>query len=130
MVKNSSGRVLFIRLDMGDFALIEKWSLEGFLPSFRSLMAEGISGELKTTADVLHTSSWPTIFTGTLPGKHGVYYPFQPIPGRQQPKHIGPGQYGMPSFWQILDRAGKHCIVLDAPETFPATGFTGAQIFE
>jgi len=130
MGRNSSGRVLFIGLDMGDFALIEKWSLEGFLPTFRSLMTEGISAKLKTTADALHTSSWPTIFTGTLPGKHGVYYPFQPIPGRQQPEHIGPSQYGMPSFWQILDRAGKHCIVLDAPETFPAVGFTGAQIFE
>ena len=78
-------RVLVIGLDMGDLALIEKWSLEGFLPTFRSLLAEGMWGELKTTADALHTSSWPTIFTGTLPGKHGVYYPYQPRPGQQQP---------------------------------------------
>jgi predicted AlkP superfamily phosphohydrolase/phosphomutase len=123
-------RVLVIGLDMGDFALIEKWSVEGVLPTFRSLLAEGTSGKLKTTADALHTSSWPTIFTGTLPGKHGVYYPYQPRPGQQQPEHIGPGQYGAPPFWQVLDGAGKHCIVLDAPETFPATGFRGAQIFE
>lgn len=123
-------RVLVIGLDMGDFALIEKWSVEGVLPTFRSLLAEGASGELKTTADALHTSSWPTIFTGTLPGKHGVYYPYQPRPGQQQPEHIGPGQYGAPPFWQVLDGAGKHCIVLDAPETFPVTGFGGAQIFE
>jgi len=115
---------------MGDLALIEKWSLEGFLPTFRSLMADGMWGELKTTAEALHTSSWPTIFTGTLPGKHGVYYPYQPRPGQQQAEHIQPGQYGTPPFWQILDRAGKRCIILDAPETFPATGFTGVQIFE
>ena len=104
-------RVLVIGLDMGDFALIEKWSVEGVLPTFRSLLAEGTLGELKTTADALHTSSWPTIFTGTLPGKHGVYYPYQPRPGQQQPEHIGPGQYGAPPFWQVLDRGRQtlHC---------------------
>ncbi len=130
MERNRANRILVIGLDMGDLGLIEKWSLEGFLPTFRSLMADGMWGKLKTTAEALHTSSWPTIFTGTLPGKHGVYYPHQPHPGRQQAAHIGPDQYGVRSFWQILDRAGKRCIVLDAPETFPATGFTGVQIFE
>jgi len=93
-------------------------------------MAEGMWGRMETTAEALHTSSWPTIFTGTLPGKHGVYYPCQPRPGQQQAEHIGPDQYGAPPFWQILDRAGKRCIVLDAPETFPAAGFNGVQIFE
>jgi predicted AlkP superfamily phosphohydrolase/phosphomutase len=127
---NPTDRVLVIGLDMGDIALIEKWSLEGFLPTFRSLMAEGTWGSVKTTAEALHTSSWPTIFTGSLPGKHGVYYPYQPRPGQQQAEHIQPGQYGAQPFWQILDRAGKRCIVLDAPETFPAAGFTGVQIFE
>lgn len=127
---NSRDRALVIGLDMGDLALIEKWSLEGFLPTFRSLMADGMWGELKTTAEALHTSSWPTIFTGTLPGKHGVYYPYQPRPGQQQAEHIQPGQYGTPPFWQILDRAGKRCIILDAPETFPVIGFSGVQIFE
>jgi predicted AlkP superfamily phosphohydrolase/phosphomutase len=130
MVGHSADRVLVIGLDMGDLALIEKWSVDGFLPTFRSLMAAGVWGKLKTTAEALHTSSWPTIFTGTLPGKHGVYYPYQPRPGQQQAQHIGPDQYGAPPLWQILDRAGKRCIVLDAPETFPATGFTGVQIFE
>jgi predicted AlkP superfamily phosphohydrolase/phosphomutase len=59
-----------------------------------------------------------------------VYYPYQPVPGQQQATHIGPGQYGTLPFWQILDRAGKRCVVLDAPETFPVTGFNGVQIFE
>ena len=123
-------RALVIGLDMGDLGLIEQWALEGFLPTFRSLMSEGSWGKLKTTAEALHTSTWPTIFTGTLPGKHGVYYPYQPQPGRQQAQHIGPDQYGAPPFWQILDRAGKRCIVVDAPESFPTTGFAGVQIFE
>ena len=115
---------------MGDAALIEEWSRQGFLPTLQSIMTEGTWGRSKTTAEALHTSTWPTIFTGTLPGKHGVYYPYQPCPGRQQAQHIGPDSYGAPPFWQILDHAGKRCIILDAPETFPAAGFSGVQIFE
>jgi predicted AlkP superfamily phosphohydrolase/phosphomutase len=130
MGSNPADRVLVIGLDMGDAALIEKWSREGFLPAFRSLMTEGTWGRLGTTAEVLHTSGWPTIFTGTLPGKHGVYYPYQPHPGEQLPRHIGREQYGEQPFWKILDESGKRCVVLDAPETFPVNGFQGVQIFE
>jgi predicted AlkP superfamily phosphohydrolase/phosphomutase len=123
-------RVLVIGLDMGDAALIEEWGRQGILPTLQSIIEDGIWGRLETTAKALHTSTWPTIFTGTLPGKHGVYYPYQPRPGQQQAQHIGPDQYGVPPFWQIVDRAGKRCIILDAPETFPAKDFTGVQIFE
>jgi predicted AlkP superfamily phosphohydrolase/phosphomutase len=130
MAHNSSARVVLIGLDMGDASLIEGWAREGVLPTLQSIMTEGFWGRLETTAEVLHTSSWPTIFTGTLPGKHGIYYPYQPHPGEQLARHIGPEQYGERPFWKILDDAGKRCVVLDAPETFPVNGFQGVQIFE
>jgi predicted AlkP superfamily phosphohydrolase/phosphomutase len=115
---------------MGDAALIERWGRQGFLPTLHAIMSEGVWGNLETTAQALHTSSWPTLFTGTLPGKHGVYYPYQPCPAEQLARHIGPEQYGEYPFWKILDEAGKRCIVVDAPETFPVKGFQGVQIFE
>jgi predicted AlkP superfamily phosphohydrolase/phosphomutase len=130
MRRSLAGRVLVIGLDMGDGSLVERWSAEGVLPTFRSILSEGKWGALETTAEALHTSTWPTLYTGTLPGTHGVYYPYQPKPGRQQATHIGAEQYGAPPMWETLDRAGKRCIILDAPETFPVSGFTGVQIFE
>ncbi len=123
-------RVLLVGLDMGDAGLVETWARRGFLPALAGVMAEGAWGRARTTAEVLHTSSWPTIFTGALPGRHGVYYPYQPAPGHQQARHIGPGQYGAPPVWQILDGLGKRSIVVDAPETFPVDGFRGVQVFE
>jgi len=130
MEPTQADRVLVIGLDMGDAALIEEWGRQGILPTLQSIMKEGIWGRLETTAKALHTSSWPTIFTGTLPGKHGVYYPYQPHPGEQLARHIGLEQYGEHPFWKSLDEAGKRCVVLDAPETFPVNGFRGVQIFE
>jgi predicted AlkP superfamily phosphohydrolase/phosphomutase len=126
----SRSRVLLIGLDMGDAGLVETWARRGWLPALGSLMREGASGRLGTTADILHTSTWPTIFTGALPGEHGVYYPYQPVPGVQEPRHVRPGQYGRPPLWQVLDQANKACVVIDAPETFPLDGFRGVQVFE
>jgi predicted AlkP superfamily phosphohydrolase/phosphomutase len=127
---SSAKRLLVIGLDMGDAALIKEWGRQGYLPTLQTIISEGSWGNLETTAQALHTSSWPTLFTGTLPGKHGVYYPYQPCPAQQLARHIGPDQYGELPFWKTLDDAGKRCVILDAPETFPITGFRGVQIFE
>src|SRR5262245_60483632 len=105
MAREATERAVFssvfvVGLDMGDGALIRRWSDQGRLPNLASLMASGSWIELGTTAQVLHTSTWPTFATGTLPGRHGVYYPYQPIPGHQLARHIEPDQYGVPTFWQ------------------------------
>ncbi len=123
-------RVLLVGLDMGDAVLVERWGRSGALPSLGGLLADGASGRLETTAGILHTSAWPTLFTGTLPGQHGLYYPYQPVPGRQQARRVGPELCGRPPFWALLDAAGRRCVVVDAPETFPVGGFRGVQVFE
>ena len=115
---------------MGDGALIQHWASVGTLPTFHKLMSEGSWYELESPAQVLHTSTWPTFATGTLPGRHGVYYPFQPKPGHQQAQHVAADQYGAPSFWSLADRLGKRCLVYDVPETFPEAGFHGRAIFD
>ena len=91
---SEAGRVAVIGLDMGDAELIRQWSASGHLPNFAALMANGVWADLETTAGVLHTSTWPTFATGTLPGRHGVYYPHQPKPGHQEVQDIDGDQYG------------------------------------
>jgi predicted AlkP superfamily phosphohydrolase/phosphomutase len=75
-------------------------------------------------------SAWPSLYTGTQPGKHGVYYTFQPVPGQQSAQRFGPDQYGYPPFWQFLGKAGKRCTIFDAPYTHPYENFSGIQIFD
>ena len=123
-------RVLVIGLDVGDASLIFEWSQRGLLPALQRLISSGTRGILHTTADTLHVSAWPSLYTGTLPGKHGVYYTFQPAPGRQSVQRFGPEQYGQPPVWQLLSATGKRCIIFDAPYTHPIPNFNGVQIFE
>ena len=76
-----AGPVLMIGLDMGDGRLLERWAGEGHLPAVAALLRNGRGQPLETTADALHVSGWPSLYTGTHPGEHGVYYTFQPAPG-------------------------------------------------
>ena len=115
---------------MGDGGLIRHWASAGTLPNFQRLIGEGSWYELESPAQVLHTSTWPSFATGTLPGRHGIYYPFQPKPGHQLAQHVAADQYGSPSFWSLADRLGKHCLVYDIPETFPEAGYNGRAIYE
>ena len=121
---------MVIGLDMGDGALVRHWAGLGVLPNLRRMLDEGSWFELDSPAQVLHTSTWPSFATGTLPGRHGVYYPFQPQPGHQQAQHVAAERYGAPSFWALADSRGKRCLVYDVPETFPEARFKGRAIFE
>jgi predicted AlkP superfamily phosphohydrolase/phosphomutase len=115
---------------MGDGHLIRHWSRQGRLPHFADLVSSGTWLELESTAQVLHTSTWPTFATGALPGRHGVYYPYQPKPGHQLAQHIEPHAYGMQPFWSLADAQGLRCAIYDIPETFPDPAFRGYAIFE
>jgi predicted AlkP superfamily phosphohydrolase/phosphomutase len=123
-----SARVVVIGLELGDGPLIRDWANAGLLPAISSMMMRGTWGWLETTADRLHISAWPTLYTGATPGDHGVYFTFQPAPGLQGYRRFQPGQYGRSTFWSILDAAGYRCAVLDAPYTHPEEGYRGLFI--
>ena len=129
------GRVLVIGLDVGDGELVEAWAEAGELPVLRGLIERGSFGRLTTTAETLHVSAWPSLYTGASPGRHGVYYTHQPAAGEQGAVRFRPDQYGCDTVWEAASAAGKRCVVLDAPYTHPARsgsqdGGSIRQVFE
>jgi predicted AlkP superfamily phosphohydrolase/phosphomutase len=123
-------RVLVIGMEMGDGQLIRRWCDAGHLPVLQGLLADGCWSWLDTTADALHVSAWPSLYTGAGPAQHGVYYTFQPQAGRQGYARFAPGIYGEPTFWKLIADNGHRCVVFDAPYTEPESEFNGVQIFD
>jgi predicted AlkP superfamily phosphohydrolase/phosphomutase len=123
-------RLLVIGLDSADAALIERWCQEGYLPTLQALRQQGTWGRLGTTAEVMHVSAWPSLYTGTTPGKHGMYHAYQIRAGEQDVHRTRADECAQPPFWKFLDDAGRRCIVMDAFMNYPLEGFRGIQILE
>jgi len=130
VVAAGAPRVLVLGLDLGDGRLLREWAARGDLPHLAGLLDEGSAGELSTTAELLHVSAWPTLYTGADPGVHGVYYTFQASPGLQGYRRFGADQYGVPTVWSLLGRGGVRSTVLDAPYTHPEAAPGVAQILD
>jgi predicted AlkP superfamily phosphohydrolase/phosphomutase len=123
-------KTVIIGLELGDGGLLRTWAQSGLLPAIKVLIDRGCWGWLETTADRLHISAWPSIYTGTGPGEHGVYFTFQPAPGVQGYQRFHTGLYGRPTFWNLLDRAGRRCVVFDPPYSHPEVGFGGNFVYD
>jgi predicted AlkP superfamily phosphohydrolase/phosphomutase len=123
-------RVLVLGLDSADAELIERWADAGHLPTFAALRRRGAWGRLGTTAEVLHVSAWPTIYTGARPGHHGLYHAYQARAGTGALHRTRVEWGALPAFWQLLDRAGRRCVVMDAFMDRPLDDFGGTQIVE
>jgi predicted AlkP superfamily phosphohydrolase/phosphomutase len=123
-------RVLLLGLDSADAELIERWCDDGHLPTLARLRREGSWRRLGTTAEVMHVSAWPSIYTGTTPGRHGLYHAYQIRAGDQRVQRTLPEWCARPPFWKFLDDAGRRCIVFDAFMDFRLADFKGVQILE
>jgi predicted AlkP superfamily phosphohydrolase/phosphomutase len=123
-------RIVMVGLELGDGPALYEWARAGLLPAVRDLLDAGSWRWLQTTANQLHISAWPSIYTGTPPGEHGIYYTHQPAPGLQGYRRFHPGLYGRPTFWKLLDEAGRRCTVFDPPYVHPEEGFGGTLIHD
>lgn len=113
-------------LDAGDLDFIQSHRV--LLPAFRRLFETGKLYPLKTTSDLLTGSVWPTFYTGTLPGEHGVYHHLQWDPKSMRIRRVAEGWLYCEPFWYELARQGIKVMVADVPMTFPTRLKTGTEI--
>jgi predicted AlkP superfamily phosphohydrolase/phosphomutase len=119
-------KVVMIGIDAGDIEVIRSSLHE--LPRFRELFAERPLLPLRSTAETLTSSVWPTFSTGTLPGEHGIYYPMQWDPERMTLRRVDADWLPYEPFWYELAREGKRVTVLDVPFSLPSRLECGVEV--
>jgi predicted AlkP superfamily phosphohydrolase/phosphomutase len=98
------------------------------LPNLRRAMETGLLRRLHSrTAELLHAAVWPTVYTGTPPGEHGVYYHLQWDPGSMRLRPINDWLYCEP-FWYELERRGRRVVAFDVPMSWPSRLAQGLEI--
>lgn len=126
----TSPRVLFIGLDATSRQLILDWSEQGLLPNLRSLH-QASSWGMTVNAPAIYTGSvWPSIWTGTSPGRHGCYFNEQLEPGTYETAEFHGLDVKKEPFWTALSRAGCRIGLLDVPKAPLSDELNGIHIVD
>ena len=110
-------RVLAVGLDAADPRLICDLARDGRLPNIAELLRVAPGTPVTNPDGVYVGAVWPTLFTGTSPGRHGRCWPGRLEPGTYQVRPFLPSDLGSEPFWAPLARAGRRVGVVDVPHT-------------
>ena len=110
-------RLAMIGLDAADLGFIRSFSSE--LPNLRRVLGRSALHTLRSTADLLTGSVWPTFSTATNPGEHGMYHHLQWDAASMRMRRVTPDWLDFEPFWHELARRGRRVIAIDVPLSFP-----------
>ncbi|EMA50422.1 MULTISPECIES: alkaline phosphatase family protein [Halococcus] len=96
------------------------------LPHLRAILDDGASGPLESQVPPWTASAWPSLYTGTNPGKHGVFG-FLDFDGYDWDV-VNATDVRERALWELLDSQGLSSVVVNVPVTHPPREFDGALV--
>jgi len=120
--------VLVIGLDCADPSLVfDKWRDQ--LPNLRALMQRGAWTTMNSTVPPITVPAWSCMMASKDPGTLGIYG----FRNRKDYSYAGltfatSTAVREPRLWDILSKAGKQCIVIGVPGTYPPSPVNGAMV--
>lgn len=125
----SKPRLYVIGLDGATFDLLQPWLDRGDLPTLKSVIDGGVSGELRSVYPILSPVAWTSMFTGTNPGKHGIYDFERPDPDAPERGIFYTSENRRAAaVWTLLNDAGLSTAVLNVPMTWPPDQVNGVMV--
>ncbi|WP_436930550.1 alkaline phosphatase family protein [Halosimplex halobium] len=127
MVETHGGmRCLVVGLDAACRRVLEPLVESGTVPTLESLFERGASGPLRSGIPPWTPSAWPSLYTGTNPGKHGLF-DFLAFDGYEWDV-VDATHLRERAVWEYLADAGHRSVVVNVPVTHPPRPFDGALI--
>jgi predicted AlkP superfamily phosphohydrolase/phosphomutase len=130
-----SKRVAVIGFDCAMPGLIEKHIAEGHLPTFKKFIDGGVLAEnCLVPFPTITPPNWASIATGAWPGTHGVTDFHAPHKPGTTPFNFNIVQAFSSErcqaeyIWDAADKAGKKCIVLNYPGSWPSKMKNGIMV--
>jgi len=95
------------------------------MPHLRRLLARGVLRPLRSVPNAVSACAWSSLATGLNPGRHGVFYPLDRVPGTYDFRPVAADWRDGTSFWRLAGDAGRRVAVLNAPLAYPAEEVNG-----
>jgi len=127
MVKSDrrTNPVVIVGWDGASFDVIEPWLAAGELPNLQRLMAEGVSGKLRSTIHPMSGPAWASFMTGKNPGQHGIFDWTRHVDGQYEPSLVNSASLHSKTMWEIANEAGRQVGVVNVPVTYPPRALNG-----
>ncbi|MCL7418154.1 MAG: alkaline phosphatase family protein [Halalkalicoccus sp.] len=117
---------LLIGIDACSEGILEPLFEADRVPTIQSIWESGPSGTLESQIPPWTASAWPSLYTGTNPGKHGIFdfltydgYDWGVANANAVEEH---------SLWELLDHHDRRSVVVNVPMTYPPGEIDGAVI--
>ncbi|HKM76075.1 MAG TPA: alkaline phosphatase family protein [Candidatus Bathyarchaeia archaeon] len=116
-------KVILMGVDAATWSLIGPLISQEKLLNFSKILASGFSATLHSTIPDDSPPAWTSIFTGVNPGKHGIVDFYL----RDRTGFVSClSRYRMcRTIWDILSKAGRRCIIINDPVTYPPEKING-----
>ena len=128
MPQNERAPLLMVGIDAAEITLVSRWIEDGSLPNLRRLRDRGVFMPLKSTADWLVGSPWPSFYTGTPPSEHGLYHYLMWRPELMRHERPTPQWMRLAPFWRDIARRGLRVAAVDVPLSYAPDDFPGREI--
>ncbi len=123
-----ASRVAVIGLDGVGLPLVQDLVARGITPTLGKLAGIGTMAPMRSSIPTISSVSWTGFMTGKNPGKHGVYGFTDLKPGTLSMFFPNFGNVKAETIWDIAGRAGKRCVVMNIPNTYPARALNGLLV--
>ncbi|WP_313696292.1 alkaline phosphatase family protein [Halorarum halobium] len=117
---------LLVGLDGACLPVVEPLVAEGRLPALADLLDRGASGPLESQIPPWTPSAWPSLYTGTNPGRHGAF-DFLTFDGYDWDV-VNRSHVRERALWELLSERGRRSVVVNVPVTSPPPAFDGALV--
>src|SRR5262249_53000637 len=97
-------------------------------PTLSGARARGVWRRLLSPADLLPGCVWPTFYTGSAPGEHGIYHHLQWDARVMRLRRVTPAWLACEPFWCDFERRGLRVTVVDVPMSFPSRLDVGIEV--
>ena len=121
-------RVVVVGWDGATWSVARPLVQQGRLPVLASLCKGGAQGTLRSVPNMNSAPAWSTIATGLDPGRHGIFYFDEPVPGTYRRSVLNAARRNGASLWRMASDAGKRIVVVNVPISYPVEPINGVQV--
>lgn len=117
-----------------DGASMELWKRMvewGRAPNIGKLIERGVHRPMVGTLPTLTPCGWNSLFTGSWPGSHGIWWWGSHIPGEPRHRHrwtMASSASRAEQIWHTAERAGKRPVLIKMEITWPARMKKGIEV--